>query len=148
VHAHTAPGEEPVPLIGLEANPESGVLQLRTYREHVRPVDDLPLLYPCHAEHKSCQTTLGVISTRREPLETLAHLEDGCRHTLGEAHAPALFFKADALLELRRGGEQTDREVGTQKVLLGRLIAEPKLAALRGFRPACPGITTSLPSPE
>jgi hypothetical protein len=93
--------------------PEAGVLELQTYREHVRPVDDPSLLHPRHAEHKPCQTTLGVISARRDPADALAHLEDRYRHTLGKSLTPRLLLKADALPELRNGDEGADGEVGT-----------------------------------
>src|SRR4051794_28018096 len=101
-------------LVELEPAADAMIPRLRSHREHVGPVNQVPVSEAGHAEHETEHWTAlsrTIERRRRHSPEVLRHLENRARHPLVETGPPGLVLNPDALVVLRLGLDPANRDV-------------------------------------
>src|SRR5690348_4952939 len=100
-------------LVFLEAASESEVAGFGANSEHVGPVDDAPILDTSEAVHETEQSTLGIEGASSDSADPLRHLQNACRHNIGERGTPGLPLQLDASAQLGERAEGVNVDSGS-----------------------------------
>ena len=95
-------------LILLETAPQAEIASVRTYGQHVGPVDDFTALDPRQSKDEPQEIARLAECTGNDAADTLRHLQDARRNDVREFSSPRGLLKLDACMQLRRRSKRAD----------------------------------------